>query len=36
MTQEPHPDRQTTGKIDLIGYLASKTQVPLPPERGKP
>src|SRR5580704_6178834 len=22
MTQEPHPDRQTTGKIDLIGYLA--------------
>src|ERR1700720_754357 len=22
MTQEPHPDRQTRGKIDLIGYLA--------------
>ena len=22
MTQEPHPDRQTPGKIDLIGYLA--------------
>src|ERR1700719_3549517 len=22
MTQEPHPDRQTPGKIDIIGFLA--------------